>query len=58
MRASSSGKIENVIFAIIGMSDRAAPINIFFRQSDLFFGKGKNATTAIVQARTVKTMKK
>jgi hypothetical protein len=58
MRASSSGKMENVIFAIIGISDRAAPINNFFRQSELFIEKGRNATTAIVQAKTVKIMKK
>ena len=58
MRASSRGKMENVIFAIIGISDRAAPINNFVRPSDLFFEKGKNATAAIMQARTVKIMKK
>ncbi len=58
MRASSSGKIENVTFAIIGISDRAAPINNFFRQSDLFFEKGRNAMAAIAQARSAKIMKK
>ncbi len=47
-----------MIFAIIGISDMAAPINNLFRQSDLFFEKGRNATTAIVQAMTVKIMKK
>jgi hypothetical protein len=50
--------MENIIFAIIGISDRKAPINNFFRQSDLFFEKGKNATAAIAQAKTVKIMKK
>jgi len=50
--------MEKVIFAIIGISDRAAPINNFFRQTDKFFEKGKNATAAIVQARTVNIMKK
>jgi hypothetical protein len=57
-RASSNGKMENIIFAIIGISDRAAEINNFFRQSDVFLEKGRNATAAIVQAVTVKTMKK
>jgi len=50
--------MENVIFTIIGISDRAAPIYNFVRPSDLFFEKGKNATAAIMQARTVKIMKK
>ncbi len=58
MRASSSGKMKNVIFAIIGISDRAVAINSFFRQPDLFIEKGRNATAAIVQAKTVKIMKK
>jgi len=58
MRASSNGKMENVPFAIIGMSERAAPINIFFRQADLFFEIGRKAMAAIMQDRTVKIMKK
>jgi len=58
MRASSNGKIENVIFVIIGISDRAAAINNILRQPDLFIEKGKNAMAAIVQAMTVKIMKK
>ena len=58
MRASSNGKMENVIFAMIGIIDNAATISIFFRQSDAFFGKGRNAMVAIVQAKTVKIMKK
>ena len=57
MRASSSGKMENVIFPIIGISDKAAPTNNIFRMPNLFFEKGRNAMAAIVQAKTIKTMK-
>ena len=58
MRASSSGKMEKDTFAIIAISDNTAPIINFFRQTDLLFEKGTNATAAIVQAKTITAMKK
>ena len=58
MRASSSGKTEKIILAMIGTSASVAPIYNLLRPTGLVLEKGKKATAAMMQAMTVQKMKK